>query len=49
MSGEHPIDDAGIRYRDKVTIVTGGSRGIGQACVELFGRCIYETLTYFCK
>ena len=30
--------DAGVRYRDKVTIVTGGSRGIGQACVELFGK-----------
>ena len=37
-----PADgDAGVRYRDKVTIVTGGSRGIGQACVELFGKYMY--------
>ena len=31
-------DVAGVRYKDKVTIVTGGSRGIGQACVEVFGE-----------
>lgn len=30
--------DEGVRYKDKVTIVTGGSRGIGQACVELFAK-----------
>ena len=30
--------DEGVRYRDKVTIVTGGSNGIGRACVELFGK-----------
>ena len=30
--------DEGVRYRDKVTIVTGGANGIGRACVELFGK-----------
>ena len=30
--------DEGVRYRNKVTIVTGGARGIGRACVELFGK-----------
>ncbi|KAH3889703.1 17-beta-hydroxysteroid dehydrogenase 14-like [Dreissena polymorpha] len=25
-----------LRYKDKVTIVTGGSKGIGQGCVEVF-------------
>ena len=42
MSDGPTEGDAGVRYRDKVTIVTGGSRGIGQACVELFGRCMYK-------
>ncbi|XP_062568863.1 17-beta-hydroxysteroid dehydrogenase 14-like [Saccostrea cucullata] len=28
--------DAGVRYRDKVTIVTGGSAGIGKGCVQVF-------------
>ncbi|XP_048779544.1 17-beta-hydroxysteroid dehydrogenase 14-like [Ostrea edulis] len=28
--------DAGVRYRDKVTIVTGGSTGIGKGCVQVF-------------
>ena len=32
--------DEGVRYRDKVVIVTGGSRGIGGACVELFGMIL---------
>ncbi|KAK3102442.1 hypothetical protein FSP39_011403 [Pinctada imbricata] len=27
---------AGLRYKDKVTIVTGGSKGIGRGCVEVF-------------
>ena len=31
--------DEGVRYRDKVTIVTGGANGIGRACVEMFGKC----------
>ena len=26
-----------LRYKDKVTIVTGGSKGIGRGCVEVFG------------
>ena len=27
-----------LRYKDKVTIVTGGSSGIGRGCVEVFGK-----------
>ena len=30
----------GVRLRGKVTIVTGGSRGIGRACVEIFGKSL---------
>ena len=32
--------DEGVRYRDKVTIVTGGAQGIGRACVETFGKLL---------
>ncbi|KAL3857542.1 hypothetical protein ACJMK2_012197 [Sinanodonta woodiana] len=28
----------GLRYKDKVTLVTGGSKGIGRGCVEVFVR-----------
>jgi len=27
---------SGLRYKDKVTIVTGGSKGIGEGCVRAF-------------
>ena len=27
-----------MRYKDKITIVTGGSSGIGKGCVEVFGE-----------
>lgn len=27
-----------LRYKDKVTIITGGSKGIGKGCVEVFGK-----------
>ena len=30
--------DEGVRYRDKITIVTGGAGCIGRACVEQFGK-----------
>ena len=30
--------DAGLRYRDKVVIITGGSNGIGEGCVRTFGN-----------
>ena len=32
----------GVRYKDKVTIVTGGSQGLGQGCVEVFGSLFYS-------
>lgn len=30
--------DQGLRYKDKVVIVTGGSKGIGEGCVRVFGE-----------
>ena len=30
--------EGGLRYKDKVTIVTGGSKGIGEGCVRVFGK-----------
>ena len=30
------------RYKDKVTIVTGGSKGIGRGCAEIFGKSIFH-------
>lgn len=27
----------GLRYKDKVVVVTGGSKGIGEGCVRVFG------------
>ena len=32
------VTDEGVRYRNKVTIITGGASGIGRACVELYGN-----------
>jgi len=28
----------GQRYKDKVTIITGGSSGIGKGCLKVFGK-----------
>ena len=28
----------GLRYKNKVTIITGGSKGIGEGCVRVFGK-----------
>ena len=33
-----------LRYKDKVTIVTGGSKGIGRGCVEVFGEWFLSQL-----
>ena len=33
-----------LRYKDKVTIVTGGSKGIGRGCVEVFGKFFFFCL-----
>ena len=36
-----------LRYKDKVTIVTGGSKGIGRGCVEVFGMyTLYYSIFY---
>ena len=32
------LPDGGLRYKDKVTVITGGSKGIGKGCVEVFGK-----------
>ena len=32
---------ARLRYPDKVTIVTGGTKGIGEGCVRVFGTIKY--------
>lgn len=29
-----------LRYKDKVTIVTGGSKGIGEGIVREFGKLV---------
>jgi NADP-dependent 3-hydroxy acid dehydrogenase YdfG len=31
----------GQRYKDRVTIITGGSSGIGEGCVSVFGNCFF--------
>ena len=36
----------GLRYKDKVTIVTGGSSGIGKGCATVFGKCNYSTFSH---
>lgn len=30
----------GGRFKDKVVIVTGGSKGIGRGCVDVFGKAL---------
>lgn len=36
MSVTEGVKDKPMRYEDKVTVVTGGSRGIGEGCVRVF-------------
>ena len=37
------------RYKDKVTVVTGGSRGIGRGCVEVFGELLNDHTYMYCR
>ena len=37
-TGYNNEDVRGLRYKDKVTIITGGSKGIGEGCVRVFGK-----------
>ena len=38
-----------LRYKDKVTIVTGGSKGIGEGCVRVFGKCMSNYIISLCS
>ena len=33
---------SGLRFQDKVAIVTGGCQGIGKGCVDVLGKYLLE-------
>lgn len=37
MASDGCAHNTGLRYKDKVTIVTGGSKGIGEGVAKEFG------------
>ena len=41
MASEGCAHSASLRYKDKVTIVTGGSKGIGEGVAREFGKLFF--------
>ena len=40
LSGKMSADTKGLRFHDKVAIVTGGCQGIGKGCVDVLGTVV---------
>ena len=40
-------EGSGLRYKDKVALVTGGSKGIGEGVVRVFGKHCHFKIDLF--